>query len=356
MTRSRGPAPRAPGRPAGFVLPTVLVVTSVVTLIFLVAITALASLNREAGLARARVTFAQQAMTAEARLTYLGATERVGPRSLAIDAPLPPGEFETLDPERLAAFQAGMANATDLRLDNRPYRYGSSAIIRLQDQAGMVNLSRLSGPALRRLLARLNVSAAGARSLEAALADYADPDDLRTSGGAERGDYPDGSDAPANRPLRTADEFLNVLGAREAVDMAAWREMRPFLAADATSFQVNVNTADFEALRILFGMSEAQARAAIRGREVEPFYSLAQAVADTGAALDTNPEIGSVYPSGRIIYTIEDSLSRWTYTGRLNLTPTNVERPFWIDRTEYSEARRPDPEPVNAPEFPAAPR
>ncbi|OYX56361.1 MAG: hypothetical protein B7Y86_10485 [Brevundimonas subvibrioides] len=343
-------------RSAGFVLPTVLVVTSVVTLIFLVAITALASLTREAGLARARVAFAQQAMTAEARLTYLGATERMSPGGLWIDAPLPPGEFEVPDPAREAAFQAGMANAGDLRLDGRPYRYGAAAIIRLQDQAGMVNLSRLAGPPMSRLMTRLNVSAADARSLEAALADYSDADDLRTANGAERSDYPSGSEGPANRPLRSVDELMSVLGARDAIDPSAWRELKPYLAADPASFQLNVNTAGREALQILFGMTETQARSAIRAREVQPFYSLEQVVADTGAALDTDPEAGSVYPSGRIIYTVEDRLSRWTYSGRLTLTPTNSERPFWIDRTEFNEARRSDPEPVNVPEFPAAPR
>ncbi|WP_428151659.1 general secretion pathway protein GspK [Brevundimonas sp.] len=346
----------APRRSGGFVLPTVLVVTSVVTLIFLVAITALASLQREAGLARARVAFAQEAMTAEARLTYLGATEPMAPFGLLIDAPPPPGEYDSLNAAQQAAFTASMANATQLHLDGRPYRYGEAGIVRMQDQAGMVNLSRISPPAMGRLLARLNVSGANARSLEAALADYADRDDLRTANGAERSDYPSGGDGPANRPLRLVDEFLNVLGAREAVDMAAWREMRPYLAADVTSTQLNVNTAGLEALQILYGMTEAQARTAIRVRQVQPFYSLEQVAADTGAALNTDPEIASVYPSGRIIYTMEDSLSRWTYTGRLTLTPTNSERPFWIDRTEFSEARRTDPEPVNAPEFPAAPR
>jgi hypothetical protein len=343
-------------RPTGFVLPTVLVVTSVVTLIFLVAITALASLTREAGLARARVAFTQQAMTVEARIAYLGATERLGPAGLLIDAPLPPGEFEAPDPAREAAFRAGMANATDLRLDGRPYRYGTTAIIRLQDQAGLVNVSRIAGPVMSRLMARLNVSAANARSLEAALADYSDPDNLKTANGAERSDYPAGSEGPANRPLRSVDELMNVLGARQAIAPTAWRELKPSLAADAATFQLNINTADIEALQILFGMTETQARTAVRARAAQPFYSMEQAASDTGAVLDTNPEIGSVYPSGRIIYTMEDRLSRWTYTGRLTLTPTNAERPFWIDRTEFSEARRSDPEPVNAPEFPAAPR
>lgn len=354
--RSRVGGTGRAARSSGFVLPTVLVVTTVVTLIFLVAITALASLTREAGLARARVAFAQTAMTAEARLTFLGATERVGPASLMIGAPLPPGEFEVTTPEIDAAFRAGMANAALLRLDGRPYRYGDSAVIRLQDQAGMINLSRLPAQTLKRLLARLEVSAAGARSLEAAFADYADADDLRTANGAERSEYPAGSSGPANRPLRSVDEFLNVLGAREAVSMTAWRTLGPSLAADATSFQINVNTAGVEALQILFGMTEEQARAAIRAREAEPFYSLDQAVADTGAALDTNPEIGAVYPSGRIIYKVEDSLSRWTYTGRLTLTPTNQERPFWIDHTEFSETRRAGSDPIDAPAFPATAR
>ncbi len=343
-------------RSPGFVLPAVLVVTSVVTLIFLVAITALATLTREAGLARARVAFTQQAMIAEARLAYLSATERVYPAGILLDAPPVPGEFETLDPEREAAFVAATANATRLPFDNRPYRFGASMIVRMQDQAGLVNLSRVSQDGLRRLLDRLKVSPSDARSLEAALADYSDVDDLRNANGAERADYPADTDGPANRPLRLVDEFLNVKGAREAVDLATWRELRPILAADAVSFQTNINTAGLDALQILFGMTETQARATIRGREVQPFYSLEQAAADTGAALAIDPEVVAVYPSGRIIYTMEDRLSRWTYTGRLTLTPTNVERPFWIDRTEFSEARRPDPDPVNAPEFPAAPR
>ncbi|MGO4410932.1 hypothetical protein AB4Y66_12880, partial [Brevundimonas sp. M-11_2] len=59
----------------GFALPAVLAVTGVVTLIFLVAITALASLTAEAASARVRVRFLQRALTAEATLSYMAATE-----------------------------------------------------------------------------------------------------------------------------------------------------------------------------------------------------------------------------------------------------------------------------------------
>lgn len=62
-------------RRSGFALPAVLAVTGVVTLIFLVAITALASLSAEAASARARVRFLQRAMSAEAALSFMAATE-----------------------------------------------------------------------------------------------------------------------------------------------------------------------------------------------------------------------------------------------------------------------------------------
>ena len=74
MIRSRASRPRA-----GFALPAVLAVTGVVTLIFLVAMTALSSLTAEAASARARVRFMTRAMTAEAMMVYMAATEPTAP-------------------------------------------------------------------------------------------------------------------------------------------------------------------------------------------------------------------------------------------------------------------------------------
>ncbi len=339
----------------GFVLPTVLVVISIVTLIFLVALTAMASLTREASMARARVAFAQQAMTTEARLTWLLATERLSPNAVLIGAPLPPGEFQTLTPEADAAFRAGMVAAEPLYLDGRPYRIEDRALIRIQDQGGLINLARLPVEELRRLLARLGVSALQTRSIEGALRDYMDPDDLTAPNGAERDAYSNPAQAPPNRPLRTPDEFLSVRGVREAIDPAAWRQMRPHLAADPLSFRRNINTAGLEALQILFGMTETQARATIEARQSEPFYSLDAVAARTGAAVSNDVEISSVYPSGRVIYIVDDTLSPWSYAGRLTVTPTNPERPFWIDLTEFGEMPRSQQDGIDAAEFPAPP-
>jgi len=342
-------------RHEGFILPTVLVTISVVTLIFLLAMTALASLTREAAEARARVRFLQDAMTFEARLALLGATERLGPTGLLIGAPLPPGEFQTLSPEEDAAFRAGMAAARDLRFDGRPYRIGDSAAVRIRDQAGLINISRLTGVEMERLMSRLGASSSEARAISAALADYLDPDGIPTLNGAEASDYPAGSGGPANRPLRSVDEFLNVLGVRAAIDRGSWRALRPVLTADHLAFRGNINTASSDALQIVFGLTERQAEAAISARERAPFYTLDEVVTATGAAIRTDVEIAPVYASGRSIYTVEDFRSRWTYTGRLVLTPSHPERPFWIDLTELGQAQDPITDLEDAPEFPSAP-
>lgn len=345
---------RAPERPTGFILPTVLVTISIVTLIFLVAMTAMASLTKEASEARARVRFLQDALTLEARLAHLATTERLGPAGLLLDAPLPPGEFQTLSPEEDAAFRAGMAAARDLRFDGRPYRVADRVVIRVRDQAGLINISRLSPIEMGRLMTRLGASETEAGNVTAALVDYLDPDSLRSLNGAEASDYPPGTAGPANRPLRSPDDFLNVLGVRSAIDPPAWRALRPVLTADHLLFRSNVNTAGTEALQVVFGLTESQAQAAIRARERQPFNSLDEVVNATGAVLRTDVEIAPVYASGRSIYTVQDIRSRWTYTGRLVTTPSHPERPFWIDLTELGETQEPMMDLEDAPEFPAA--
>lgn len=340
----------------GFVLPTVLVTISVVTLIFLVAMTALASLTREAAEARARARFLQHAMSVEARLTYLAVTERLSPTGIWVGAPLPPGEFQSLTQEEDAAFRVGMATAQQLRFDGRPYRVGSEAAVRVQDQAGLINITRLSGLEMERLMSRLGATSQEARSLSAALLDYIDPDAIPTLNGAEAAQYPAGASGPANRPLRSPDEFLSVLGARDAIDQAAWRALRPALASDHLAFRRNVNTAGSDALQILFGMTERQARTTITARESNPFNTLDEVVALTGAAIPTDVEIAPVFASGRSVYSVQDFRSRWTYTGRLITTPSHPERPFWIDLIDLGVSHDITTDLEDAPEFPTTPR
>ena len=344
MASSR-PAPHR----AGFALPAVLAVTGVVTLIFLVAITALSNLNAEATSARARAAFLERALTAEARLAYIAQTEPFGPMGLRIGALRNVNEIGGLMPTE----SSGLPEA-DLRLDGRAYRMPvgeDEVVVRLQDQAGMINLARLDEEGFRRLAVLIGVPSNQVQGLVARYGDYIDPDDLRQINGAERRDYPDSR--PANRNLLAPGELLSVLGVREAVDARRWRAIRDQLAVDYQEIPANVNTATPAALQVRYGLTEDQARTAIAARENRVLLSLEDLSAVSGTALPLLEGIFA-YPSGRIVFTIEDERSRWTYRGRLAISPGHPDRPFWIDQTELTERplRETGPETPDAPEFP----
>ncbi len=338
-------------RASGFALPAVLAVTGVVTLIFLVAITASANLNREVRSAQARVAFLERALTAEAVVTYAMATEPFGQRGLRIGSPRNMPESADMTP----GSSTGLPEA-EILFDDRPYRMelgGRVLTVRLQDQAGLINISRLDEEGLRRLARAAGVPAQDANDLAARFLDYVDQDDLRRVDGAERSDYPAGQ-PPPNRSLRSPDEWLSVLSARDLVDASAWRALRPNLAADAQEITSNINTATETALQVRFGLSEQQARRAIEAREERPFLSLGELAAVTGALLFDNGEGLYVYPSGRAIFTIDDGTSRWRYQGRITITPGNPYRAYWVDETSLSfrprgETETSEPDEVDLP-------
>lgn len=337
----------------GFALPAVLAVTGVVTLIFLVAITALASLTAEAASARARVRFLQRALTAEATLSYMAATEPMRAYGFAINDVRGFMDLGQTEPP------PSLSDATvePIRADGRPYQMDVDGplIVRMRDQAGMINMAMLYGQPYERLMERLGVDASLRQEMIARYQDYVDTDDFRQPNGAERRDYPNGG--PANRRLMRPAEWLSILGAREAVDKQAWRALRDDLAADPISAAFNVNTASPTVLAIMLNMSEAQAQALIRAREEAPLASLADIVNVTGLPLGDDFERIYTYPSGSTVLTIRDTRSAWTYRARLSLTPSGLEQPLWIDQTELTEApRRAVADTSNATRLPYAPR
>lgn len=321
----------------GFALPAVLTVTGVVTLIFLVAITALTSLTREARSTRERVRFLQSALTAEATLQYLAATEPFNGSSLNAGGPriLVYG-----DDTPLASSVTG--EATPIRLDGHPYEMIAEGltphpvVASLRDQAGMINLSTLGEDGWVRLGDRLGLSSGFSRTLPALMTDYADVDDLESINGAERARYADGG--PPNRPMIRAAEFRSLLGIRQNSNSAQWRAVAGDLVVDPQRVQINVNTASPLALQVLFGVSAQQAEAAVRARERAPFLSLNDFVAASGANVFDDGERIFTFPAPAFTYTIADTRSAWRYRARVVLTPTSFERPFWIDQTEMTEA------------------
>lgn len=341
-------------RRAGFALPAVLTVTGVVTLIFVVAITALASLTAEAAAARSRIRFLERALNLEAQVSYLAVTEPFTQRSIAIGSP------RNYDDQFSTAPVGGSASTEqmgEILLDGEAYLadVGGPITISLRDQAGMINLPQLGEAQWRNLGQRLGVSGSEASSLWARFADYADTNDLASTGGGERSAYRTGG--PANRPLLRPSEWLSVLGVRSSVPSASWRALRPEIAADQMQGTYNVNTASAPALQVLFNLTPSQAQRAIEGRRTAPFASLSSLGSATGSPLIDDGETFYTFPSGRIVFTLSDGRSPWVYRGRLTITPTDPERPAWVDQTDIMESpRRTVADATNATPFPYAAR
>lgn len=342
----------------GFALPAVLAVTGVVTIIFLVAMTALYSLTSEAASARARVRFLQQAMSAEAALSYMVATEPMSARGVNIGAAR--SLYDDLAPSPGDSVQPGSGvAAAQVMLDGRSYRMvAHDLVMQMRDQAGMINLARLSWAQSNRLAEFLGGDSRGLRTIGPKYLDYIDLDDLRQTGGAERSDYASvGESGPANRPLRRVAEWLSILGVRRSIEGHKWRTLQDHLANDVSSGSINVNTASPEALQILFGATQIQAEAAIRSRDAAPFVSLQQFSSITGIAAIADDESIYTFPNGRFWISVQDEKSAWAYRARLILRPQDQERPVWIDQTDMLEAPRRQPAEVkNVPGFPYAPR
>lgn len=323
-------------RRPGFALPAVLAVIGVVTIVFLVAMTALSSLNAEAASARDRVRFTQRALTAEATVAYMMATEPFSPLGMRLGGPRALEQF--LDAEDAEAFATGV-QGQDLRLDGRPYLMDVQGplLVSLRDQAGMVNLAYLTPDAAERLGQAAGAPRGFGARLLARYRDYVDPDSLRQIDGAEASDYA-GGDLPPNRNLLRPDEWLSIQGVREAVDARRWRGLRDAVIADAGRPNLNVNTASPEALEILFGATPEQARAAVAAREQASFLTFQDFVAASGVPDLSDPDILYTFPAGRVTFTLRDTRSAWVYRGRIVLTPTGLEQPVWIDQTDMTEA------------------
>jgi hypothetical protein len=338
-------------RRSGFALPAVLTVTGVVTLIFVVAITALSSLTSEAAASRARVRFAERALSIEAQLAFLATTEPFTARAIAIGSPRNfDDQFQAAD----GALASGLVPA-EVLLDGTSYVADVNGPLRVQlrDQAGMINLPQLNDRQLAVLGERLSMDARLRDNLRSLLTDYSDTNDLELTGGAERRTY--GDQRIANRPLLAPSEFLSVLGVRGSVSASAWRGMMSELAADQTQGTFNVNTASPDTLQVLYGLSADQAARAIRARETGPFLGLQDLGSATGAPLVDDGETLYTFPSGRLVYTLSDGRSAWVYRGRLSITPSHPEQPVWIDQLTITEApQRAAADTTNATVFPYA--
>ena len=322
----------------GFALPSVLVLTGVVSVVFLVAVTALDVLGGQARDVVDGVTFREQVLTLEARFAYLSATGRLTSTSLVPQLGRGSGEV----------------GVDAIALDGSYYRVaGARTLVSVQDEAGLINLDSLGREAMPRLFAALGADPARQTVLADRLADYIDPDDLKRPDGAEMDDYARaGLPLPPNQPLRHVAQVLGLLGWRENVVPSAWAAVRDSLTADPSTAVVNVNTAPALVLKVLYGFSDAQAEAAIRARRKDSFGSLES----LGHAADV-PLVGDTervysFPNGRFALQIVDPVTRQVARARLELTPDDADRPLWLAEESISLSPQAAQIPPNAPFLP----
>lgn len=340
---------KRPGE-SGFALPAVLVVVGMLTLVFLVAVTALDTLAGQTLRAKQRVEFEQAALSLEAKAAWQALVEPAGEDSILIGGPR-----SASSSGQAAASPFADRRIVALHLDGRRYGVdGGRLAVSLQDGAGQVNLDAISPEARVRLLQSLGAPPASLAALADRLGDDIDSDDLRRMNGAEAADYAAaGTAPPRNTAFIRTGEVLGVLGWKQAVPQASWLRARDLVTVDPVNSAVNLNTASAQALQILLGVSPDQARAAVAARAQAPFLSIADLMRVAGpVAYDV--ERSYTRPNGRLLVKVAAPRDGLVYRARIVLTPDGLERPLWIEERNLSEATDAErtPLPADAPVFP----
>lgn len=251
-----------------------------------------------------------------------------------------------------------------IRLDGRPYAEGPGTI-ELQDVAGLIGLNSFNDDAMSQLLTTFGVPQSQHAPLIDALRDYADDDDLRRLNGAEAVQYaaaglPSG---PRNVPLASPLELHDVLG--WGGEASLWNNSPNILdfTAPESAGRLNPNTAPWQVLTSLPGVTPDIARLFMARRELQPIDA-AWVDRTIGTRYDTLPSPLQTFPSDQIRVTQRLPGLPWVVRYNIHLTPTGMFGPWKItysirmesstvDRAPTSSARGPvrplDSQPSNAP-------
>lgn len=266
--------PAPPASPeGGFVLPMVLVVIAIIGLSLWAAMSVLSGMNRDLAALTDSVRLETAAQRAEGRIGYLMLTEPIGGAGLRVNGVRVTGaeSLGFVEPPAAAALPTTSLDKTKpvetmLRFDGSPYRMppdpggGPSAVVRIQDDGGLFNISSLDETATSRFLQAYGLKEETARHLAATLADFVDPDDLNRLNGAEKKDYERARlPPPPNANFREPGELWRVMDWRNAFTPAQRADIQEASAPTLLSAVTNINTASPQALMAWFGLTREQA-------------------------------------------------------------------------------------------------
>lgn len=289
-------ASSSPAAVQGFVLPIVAVAIAVFALSVLTLVATVDDAATRVHRLKEDATFARRAVTAEARVAFLLATEPLRPGGVAVGG------------DRSAPFDSP-PDARDrrtqiVRLDGRWYATtveGQTLLLSLQDSAGLMNINTAEPPRLARLIEAAGVDPSAALPVAATLADFVDGDDARRPQGAERAEYARrGAPAPADAPLVDVRQAHDVLDWDTRVGPAQMRAFQRWAFAGEAADGLNVNTAPAPVLAAAFGIDDGRALQIVRRREAQIVRTSDDLAAVIGGGLQIDGQEFAAAP-GRVI-------------------------------------------------------
>ena len=324
---------------AGFILPIVMVALAVISLSIWAALSALETTRSDLSDLRADIRLQRAALVAEARVAYLLTTEPLGAAGLRQG-----GRRYRINDEFLATPETSapvdpLANV--LRFDNRPYEMslgdGLTAQVRLQDEAGLLNLNVADPVALERLLGNLDVKEADARELAATLHDFIDKDDLKRLNGAEATEYDrEGLAPPPNRALSEASEAFAAFGWSSKLETATAERLIELTSAASAATPFNLNTAPAEVLRAWFELSKEEAETVVEARETSLLIGPTSLTALTGRPAASVDFRLYAFPGRRVRLAVrlDDNEAARTHISWIRLAEAGDIYPYFVLRPQ----------------------
>ena len=232
-----------------------------------------------------------------------------------------------------SVYGLGPSASEAIALDDRPYLGPGDTLIRLQDNRGLLNLNIVSDDRLDRFLNVLGAPADRRAALIDALRDYIDEDDLKHLNGAEAADYAAaGLPPPRNAKLITPMEARSIYGWAEVPEL--WQDNRlTNLTTTGGSFSLNPNTASWQVLATMRGMTPQAAQAVIEARKSAPIVNPGQIEALTGIQIITDPFTAEAItlPTDSVRVTQQPKGTGWGRQYNVTLTPVSDTAPWRID-------------------------
>lgn len=230
-------------------------------------------------------------------------------------------------------FGLGASVDQAIALDDRPYLGPGETLIRLQDSRGLLNLNMVDDDRLGRFLNIVGAPAPRRAALIDALRDYVDEDNLKHLNGAEAADYAAARmPPPRNARLVTPVEAKRVYGWADVPQL--WQEnLLPRLTTTGDSISLNPNTAPWQVLATMRGMTPEAAQTIVEARKTAPIADAIKLEALTGIRVSTDPFLPDVitFPSGSVRVTQQARSLGWGWQYNVTPTPEGEFAPWRID-------------------------